>query len=334
MSGFLSSGFTTGADATTPSWIEMVATTQMMDTLRPAAEYIIQVAGLRFKPLRPLLSWSEEVYTVSLFFLERHFLQYYGGTFAESFYGLSRVPLPSGQNSPLRSGVAPSLALTVLLPYLKRKLGHFVREHDAETLPTPFLRAARQILPWLNLAFETLVFLYSLAFLFEKTRHFSPLLHLQGIRHSRLSAAQLEKQTALRELKRELLLRRLPAVFRFAVRLSHLFFDYLKYILPLSIFFIKFLEWWYQETAETAAKALPTPPPPPAPSGSLDVPFLDDSSLCQICTLPRTNPAIAGGCGYAFCFPCLYRWIDQRGTCPVTRLPLTINNIQKIFERS
>src|SRR3989338_7289384 len=130
MSGFLASGFTTGgAEGNRPSWIEMVAAIQMMDTLRPAAEYIIQVLGLRFSPLRPLLVWSEEIYTASLFFLERHFLKYHGSTFAESFYGLSRIPSPSSSKS-WSSRSSLTLFFTVILPYLKRKLKYFVKEHN------------------------------------------------------------------------------------------------------------------------------------------------------------------------------------------------------------
>lgn len=310
-----------------------------MESLRPAVEYLLKVLGLQFSSARFLLRWSEELNALGLIFLENHYLKYHGATFAETFYNLHRTPADSSAALPSSGRVrAVSIFFTVVLPYFKRQLGYYLEEGAqpinirgrSVALP-PWLLST---LPWLNFFFESAMFGYSVAFLFNKTDYYTPFLHLQKIVLHRLSPQELQKLNAIRELKRELVLSRTPALLRFFIRIGHLFFDYLKYILPLSIFLIKFLEWWSQQNKEATAKALPTPPAPPAPRRSIAVPFLEDPACCQLCQQPRTNSAIAGGSGYAFCYPCIHRWISEQGTCPITLVPLTIAQISKIFDKA
>jgi len=110
--------------------------------------------------------------------------------------------------------------------------------------------------------------------------------------------------------------------------------DSLKVLLPTSIFFLKFLEWWYasdfarQLASKTSASVdLPLPSYPAAPPTAearkeaekklVELP--EDSKICPICENEMTNPA-AIQTGYVFCYPCIYRWIEEDvgATCPIT----------------
>lgn len=126
--------------------------------------------------------------------------------------------------------------------------------------------------------------------------------------------------------------------------------DSLKILLPTSIFFLKFLEWWHasdfarQLSAKTTASIeLPPPwtiPPPASDEESEDEGVLErqgrklvklpvDTRLCAICGEELTNPT-AVQTGYVFCYPCIFRWVQEgeedpgsdKGGCPVTGVRL------------
>lgn len=127
--------------------------------------------------------------------------------------------------------------------------------------------------------------------------------------------------------------------------------DSLKLLLPTSIFFLKFLEWWHasdfaRQLSEKTAASIELPPPklPPPPhdddgvcEGEEEIALRkvlvkvpEDSALCPICKKEITNPT-ACQTGYVFCYPCVFRWIQggedgddevRRGRCPVTGVRL------------
>ena len=129
--------------------------------------------------------------------------------------------------------------------------------------------------------------------------------------------------------------------------------DSLKILLPTSIFFLKFLEWWHasdlarQLSAKTAASielpppAGPKPPLAPAPDSEEDgvvkklvkAKEAEESDLCPICDREITNPT-ATQTGYVFCYPCVFKWVQdgdgpgfegddgRKGRCPVTGVQL------------
>ncbi|KAG5462310.1 MAG: hypothetical protein BJ554DRAFT_5381 [Olpidium bornovanus] len=129
--------------------------------------------------------------------------------------------------------------------------------------------------------------------------------------------------------------------------------DALKVVLPTSVFFFRFFEWWYASKFNTAAEQQPIPPPPeslkgwaihhmltftfsclmvrhdgqPHPDG---VPLPDDRIICPLCLRRRTN-ATAASSGYVFCYPCIYRHVNVYGECPVTKLHCDTEGLRKIY---
>jgi len=190
--------------------------------------------------------------------------------------------------------------------------------------------------PVLNATYEGLFFLYQLMYLYDKTQYYTPFLHLQKLALKRLTLKDMEIQADARVQRRKLRLHMLDnyplaSFLRALVNGTNIVLDYSKYILPASIFFFRFLEWWYSEN-RIVPPALPTPPPPPPPlkvAEGLHLP--EDKTLCPLCLSPRTNPAMASS-GYVFCYPCIFNYVQRHEKCPVTFLPTTQAQIRKIYE--
>ena len=98
---------------------------------------------------------------------------------------------------------------------------------------------------------------------------------------------------------------------------------------------MQLLEWWYMSGSQKLAAQKLAPPPPapppihPAPGGT---PLPEDRSLCPLCLSQRTNPAMAVVSGYVFCYPCLFNHLTHSGWCPVTRLPMTVANVRRLYQ--
>lgn len=133
-----------------------------------------------------------------------------------------------------------------------------------------------------------------------------------------------------------------------ALRLSpKLFLEALKVILPTSIFFFKFLEWWYSSSyarsrmsgarsddGATPAIRAPRQKLLPHPDGVLGAGGTDAEPLikpgtCPVCKNPTTNPT-ALPTGWVGDYKCLYDYVSREGRCPVTRIACSTGDLRKI----
>lgn len=82
------------AGAEEPSFFELTAQQSMSSVLGPALKYLC-TASAQWYP--HYMSWilgnSDEVVTFIEFLIQRHYLRNSGGSLAENFYGMKRVPL-------------------------------------------------------------------------------------------------------------------------------------------------------------------------------------------------------------------------------------------------
>ena len=213
-----------------------------------------------------------------------------------------------------------------------------------------FRRLFRNLYPWCNTAFELWLLAYNVAYLFDKSPFYRPWLAWMGldIRRARvvievcpsthhilsrlldqpLSQAanpSLDPPTSLKE--------RLTRLLKASPRLA---LDSLRVLLPLSIFFIKFLEWWYSPFSP--ARALSAPPKgPPIPPPRVLMPHpkgkqVDPTNFgeCPICRVPVQN-ATATPSGYVFCYRCIYAHVEKLAKCPVTLVPVQISQLRKVM---
>lgn len=363
-------GDITGLDPSRPSLLELVAQEQLRDTLQPALKYILAVFAQQYpRYLIRIVNRFEECYALLMFIVERHYLKVHGASFAENFYGMKRRRTPAVETvrvnaalddiSPhekLRSkDINRSLFFLIGVPYLRSKAHEYYEElgggvdpgiMEAETEHTPsprephtlmqkFKNGYKSIYPWANLGLELWQLAHSLGYLFDKTPFYRPWLAWMRVDIRRLGQAdytashklsvQTPRPTGLLPLIRHLLFRSRQQLL-----------DSLRLLLPISIFFLKFLEWWYSPSsparALSAPRGGPAIPPPaklsPHPRGLAldDLPY----GSCPLCRGPLHN-ATALPTGYAFCYRCVYNYVEEHGRCPVTLLPARIWQLRKIL---
>lgn len=125
---------------------------------------------------------------------------------------------------------------------------------------------------------------------------------------------------------------------RLLLRASWATLDHSYALLILGIACYKFLEWMYSEEGVAAKMRMtgtdaPVPPPPLPPqfSGNALTAASLDPSLCPLCKQRRVNPAMSVS-GYVFCYTCLFRHIEQHGTCPMTQAKCDTQSIVKIYD--
>ncbi|GAA5877399.1 hypothetical protein JCM3774_003586 [Rhodotorula dairenensis] len=131
------------ADPARPSIFELAAQDQLRDLLSPVVRYVLSVFAQRNpRYLLRIVNHHDSLFALCMWFVERHYLSNYGGSFAETFYGLKRRRTLNrsaagsgaseertkaayeltGKSDKLGSReINGSLVFLVLMPYLKTK---------------------------------------------------------------------------------------------------------------------------------------------------------------------------------------------------------------------
>ncbi|KAL1969751.1 hypothetical protein VTN77DRAFT_8304 [Rasamsonia byssochlamydoides] len=284
------------------------------------------------------------------------------------------APGPVRETLKLRtSDVWKNLAVMVGLPYLKRKLDEGYDIHAApqasllmsggggprynpsdELPPNPSLRQRllyyykwflRNVYPSVNAAYYFSILAFNLAYLFDNTKYSSPFLWLIGTRIRRLGpadhraiamATQAKPSTSnARSRPGSGLLGLLSPRNLYPQLLSSL-----RFLLPASIFALKFLEWWHasdfsRQLARKATEALDLPAPvasgmidpsnkksPPAPSTSSTTTNLKPVMKSSSSRLRRQPPISSTSLLPIFTVPLPQADSGNEGTCPICLNPL------------
>lgn len=281
-----------------PSLFEVLSEQQLNSLLPPTLRYLLTVATHRHpRYLLRALNSFDELYAVLMLVVERHYLRTRGGSFTENFYGLKREKALRGE-VPRASMAAPhlvrdalklttrdvwmNLAVLVGVPYLKRKLDEgyevnaprallgaaYTRMPDNPTLRDRFVHYYRwfltNIYPSVNAAYYFAMLAFNLAYLFDRTKYHNPLMWLIGTRVRRMTGADYQAIDALSAKGKA---DGRPGQSLFSPRnIGSKVLSSLSIALPMSIFALKFLEWWYQsdfakQLSRKAAENIELPPP-------------------------------------------------------------------------
>ncbi|CAD6574171.1 MAG: ubiquitin-protein ligase peroxin 12 [Cyphobasidiales sp. Tagirdzhanova-0007] len=345
---------------------------QLRDLLQPVFRYLLSVLATRYP--RYALRFSnrhEETYASITFLIERHYLSQWNGSFSENFYGMKRRRRPGVSSERAQAAVDIftdheklrkreirwSLFFLIAIPYIRSKAedlyeqsGGDSSEHEffEDNLPgeslegqathmSRFERLQRTlkavflfVWPRISTSYEVLLLAYNIGYLFDKTPYHRPWMHWLGIDLRRMSEQDYIKRKA-NAAQASLL----GYPFQLAL-------EALKYVLPTSIFFFKFLEWWYSSSyarsrlsAKSESKIPALRPPPrsllPHPEGVLGSEGQKVLPLgtCPICRKQTTNPT-ALPTGWVGDYRCLYDYVAKEGLCPVTRMKVTVGDLRKI----
>ncbi|KAI4865099.1 Pex12 amino terminal region-domain-containing protein [Hypoxylon rubiginosum] len=281
-----------------PSLFELLSEQQLNSLLPPTLRYLLTAATHRYPRylLRPLNSF-DEIYSLVMLAVERHYLRTRGGSFTEHFYGLKReralqaeVPRAAARAPDLvretlklsEKDIWKNLAVMVALPYLKRKLdesheieaprallgANYTRMPANPTLKQRFMHYykwfIRNVYPSIHAAYYFSIIAFNLAYLFDNTKYHNPFMWLIGTRIRRMNAADFQAIEALGKPKAG----HPPSTSSiFNPRtMGPRLLGSLSVLLPTSIFALKFLEWWYasdfaKQLSRKAAENLELPPP-------------------------------------------------------------------------
>lgn len=360
-----------------PNGFEMYAMDRLLPMLRPALKHVLAVIAERHTALIPLFNQADNVIAGTLVLIDLHHLNSFGSTFAEHFYGLQRASKFGRRADPLpRRAVLSSLLLSVILPILKDRLDdayHAATDNTAGAALRAQLRerAARdreqqqaqegavqqagiqqqldrtlgslkqlflRIYPMLHMLWEAATLIYTLRYMFGRSKHYSFLLHLQGLVIQRtLPSDQQGPTNLMNRIDDEITLQRASTMSRVqsgATEALAFGVESAKYALLVSVFGFRFLDWWYtNDVGASASSSTPVVPAPPgrpvAHADGLKLPA--DPAICPLCNDKRQNPAITPS-GFMFCLACIFGYVEDHGRCPVTFTPVTTNSIRKIFE--
>ncbi|KAL1879714.1 ubiquitin-protein ligase peroxin 12 [Diaporthe australafricana] len=282
-----------------PSLFELLSEQQLAALLPPTLRYLLVHATHRSpRYLLPILNSFDEVYTLLMLVVERHYLITRGGSFTEHFYGLKRekglaaeIPRASSRAPAIvretlklgRADVWRNLAVMVGLPYLKRKLdeGYEVNAPRAllgtayTTMPANatwkdrilhyYRWFLRNVYPSVNAAYYFALLAFNLGYLFDNTKYHNPFLWMIGTRMRRMTGADYAAIEALGEKAAQGAAPG-PASFFSPRNMGSKVLASLSVLLPTSIFALKFLEWWYasdfaKQLSRRAAESLDLPPP-------------------------------------------------------------------------
>ncbi|EJD01250.1 cyclin-dependent protein kinase inhibitor [Fomitiporia mediterranea MF3/22] len=364
-----------GTDPSRPSLFELVAQEQLRDLLQPALKYVLSVFAQRYpRYLLRIVNRHEEFYALLMFFVEKHYLRTHAASFAENFYGLKRRRRPlydtprakvavgstTGEGKLREKDIRRSLFFLVAVPYLRAKSQDYYeavgggvdsslfedgtdhRSHPRNrenNIHARFQEAYKKAYPWLNVAFETWLMCYNVAYLFDRSAFYRPWLSWIGTDLRRIGPDDMQPIRKVIQNQSPSLPR--PKTFlsllrRLIWRSPRLVLESLKVLLPTAIFFIKFLEWWYSPSSPARTVAAtpsgPQIPPPkllkPHPQGLI----VDNTKYgeCPLCSGPIAN-ATALPSGYVFCYRCVHQYVEEHERCPVTLMPAAIWQLRKIL---
>lgn len=319
-----------------PSIFEVLAQDNLMLTLRPAGKHAVRVlAETRPEKFGWLLRWYDELYLFFDFVIQHHYLCQYGASFAENFYDLVRVPAGSASNPAEKLNKQlrwRSILFLVFIPYIKQKLDlvfeyirykNTVSTRPATSLQVKLSRAYIATYPYVHLMWDGASLVHMLAYTFQQSRWHSFLLRLSGTElcHNTQDDTYIDAETAWDSGKPEAWVGSVLSAMVKGIATA------LSSGLSVGVFFLQFLDWWYNSDARAPVlTALPIPDPPSRVLAATS-PY-----TCPLCGRLRTNDTALSVSGCVFCFPCIHEYITKNNCCPVTSYPARTEHLIKIYQ--
>uniref|UniRef100_A0A6B2L9Q4 Peroxisome assembly protein 12 n=1 Tax=Arcella intermedia TaxID=1963864 RepID=A0A6B2L9Q4_9EUKA len=323
--------------------MELFLESQMVPSLKPALEWILQVAMQNRSRLYPVLQYIDEIFYGMVFVLERHYLKYYDSSFSENFYGLKRIVVTEDgtKGAPLqKKHKLWSLFFLVVVPYIKTKLDKYYEKNFTNPRPgsPPPSDSAKRffklVYPYVVAIYEATFFLYQILYMYDYTQYYNPFFHLMGFtvkRQTLPDIEQIERKEKQKRLDRMKQSGFFIQLYNFVSDIFTKTLDYSQTILITTIFFFKFLEWWSQEPRFQQTDTLTPPPPSPPKRAPGGLPIPKEANHCPICNETRTNPCMAIS-GFVFCYSCLHKYVEENKRCPITFMPMEIDQIRRLYD--
>uniref|UniRef100_A0A0B6ZNE8 Pex N-terminal domain-containing protein n=1 Tax=Arion vulgaris TaxID=1028688 RepID=A0A0B6ZNE8_9EUPU len=188
-------------DTNRPSVFEVLAQENLMSTIRPAIRHALRVFSERYpEQLGRLIQNFDEIFLLLDTLVQSYYLKKYGGSFAENFYDLKRVPSGSPDQPLLSKHRMMSVACLVLIPYVRQKLDSYFemlqyKEGSRQglsflqkklSMKQRLIRFYLFIYPFIHSVWECMTLAYILSYILRGGRWHNPNMHLSGTELRRL----------------------------------------------------------------------------------------------------------------------------------------------------
>ena len=243
-----------------------------------------------------------------------------------------------------RTAVQSTSARTNIVTSTGQRYGVFLQRLRSIACLQALKKSFVTTYPFAHFAYEGSFFVYKWLYLFGDTPFFSPFFRCMKTILVRVSAEDANTFRHNEIMYRKKVMERLSGsglfnrIRQLAIRTMWATSDHSYVLLLLGIAGYKFVEWMYSEEGVSAklrytgSKApVPSPPLPPQFSGQALALAAMDPAFCPLCKQKRVNPAMTDS-GYVFCYPCIYRYVERHGKCPITQMKCELTAIIKIYD--
>ncbi|GLV38459.1 Peroxin 12 [Carabus blaptoides fortunei] len=310
-----------------PSIFDVVAQDSLNSTIHPALQRIIQFL-YEWNPDKYylLLKCSDEIYLILNGFIQYHYIQKYGASFSEYFYGLKRVPVAANIAEMTDKQKNLSLIFLIYVPYLmiklKKKLATYRLELADGVLANNWEKRMKKILCSLhglcNVSWGFWTISHYLKCMQEKHDAQLPLLKLLQLKYT-YGNMEEENTSFWVEL--------FNGNLSFSKSGFSLIGQMLSHSLEIVAFTIHVLKSWNMQNYYYDVTALPKPDPPEYHSQCEIY-----RGICPICMQRWKIPTVVAVSGYVFCFRCIVRHLQESNTCPVTKFPTNMSGLVRLYE--
>lgn len=318
---------------TKPSIFEVLGQENLVTGLRLAFRHIFKVLAESSPERYGLLyNYFDEGYTVVDSVFQYIHLRLRGGLFSETFYGLKRFPDPRSIDVSKRK-VVTWVFFSVVGPYLQsqlRILYEKLREkHRENTLQykdfrKPLALIYLKVYPVYHFFWEMIVLGYYMAYGLGYADFHSPALHITSTRLVPVSFQDMDADAWRSYIPKS-------DERHFSTTLWNWingFVGGITLTISVGAFLTQFLDWWYNQKG-TKAKLISLPAPPPPSQWPCETP----PDICPICKRKRTNDTALSSSGFVFCYPCIFKYVQETNRCPVTGYKSSLNQLVKLYHQ-
>ncbi|KAL7742425.1 hypothetical protein ACLKA6_019056 [Drosophila palustris] len=278
-----------------PSIFEISAAETLDNLIYPALSKVFDYFGLRldFK-LWGNIRVREELSPLVTWILQYLYLRKRASSFGESFYGLQRTASATGELLNRRQQFSSATLLT-LLPYVERKLRTRSAQHDD------------------TYAWESQLIKLFHVYNASKAVHTFLYLIKYAVSHSPIFRALHLTLRYPSEPPKE----------------DKWTFIFLK-MLEVLAFFLQFIQWWYSnDQRRKVGGTLQNPQPMQEQELKESEP---QKGECPVCLMKLQTATACAVSGYVYCWKCIVTHLKEHGNCPVTKYPITIDDLVRIYE--
>uniref|UniRef100_A0A0R3S1A9 Peroxisome assembly protein 12 n=1 Tax=Elaeophora elaphi TaxID=1147741 RepID=A0A0R3S1A9_9BILA len=313
------------ANAGLPSIFELIAKDSLSVSIQQAVRHIVKYL-YECNPSRYnlLWKWYDEIYAAVDLILESFYLEKYGGSLAENFYGMKRIINGTCKSASTGLPKLRSLFMLVVWPYIMRKLEKFHLLLSAYTAISnskqlPLVYILVNYYPWIKILFSTFTFLLKIAYILSLCNVHSPELRFANVHLVKFAQINFSEANQRRSW-----------------RVLTILASILTRCITFGLYFIQFLDFYYNSDngenfrLEQRIRNWRYPSAPHKKLRESSV-LLLETNKCPLCLRQRTNDTALAVSGYVFCYGCIYSYVEQEKKCPITNLSASIDDLIKIF---